>query len=185
MTNTNALAGIRCPKCGSEARFDVAAEVWATVGDTGVEDTSDTEWGDDAETRCGSCNHRATWWDFQIVNQRPYSVCVQCRAVIDWDGTGWRDREDVEDEVGDNYICTKVETSPLHQPLWLTLGELRDRTKHLPDYMPVTVSPEGDGVPEWMNLRLADVPFPTWDPEGDDQSSLILSAHDDFDTRQW
>lgn len=67
---------------------------------------------------------------------------------------------------------------------WLTLGELRARTAHLPEETPITAhTPDGGW---WYNVELDDSSIPkTHPPEGDDQPSIILGTRDDFDTRQW
>ncbi len=64
--NTNVLAGMACPKCGSLGPFGIAAECWATVYDSGVEETGDFEWADEAACRCDECQHMATVEDFRI-----------------------------------------------------------------------------------------------------------------------
>lgn len=60
MTNTNCLAGMRCPSCGhaDELRIEVIAV--AKVTDDGVELVGDTEWNDDSFCQCDVCDHSAT-----------------------------------------------------------------------------------------------------------------------------
>jgi hypothetical protein len=66
---------------------------------------------------------------------------------------------------------------------WLTLGELRRRTAHLPDSTPLTAStPDGDW---WLNLELDPSGIPSGNPDSDDPPSIILGTIDNFDTRQW
>jgi hypothetical protein len=48
MTNTNCLEGIRCPDCGNEESFRIAAKTIVTVTDDGIEDHGDMEWDDDS-----------------------------------------------------------------------------------------------------------------------------------------
>lgn len=138
------------------------------------------------------------------VDDRPYTVCVYCGKTVRWNGVALidPDREEVTwngTEVAGRdggEFCEPPDRQPGvayaehgHEGRWLTLGEFRDRTSHLPDNMPITADTqnetwEGKDVDSWINLRLVDVPE-TWDPEDSAQPSLILDARDDFDTRQW
>lgn len=65
---------------------------------------------------------------------------------------------------------------------WLTLGELRRRTEHLPDDTPITIATPDGGW--WLNAEMDDLEIPERWPS-DEASSLIISTRDDFDTRQW
>lgn len=112
------------------------------------------------------------------------SRCTECGQRIDWSGTFWLAR-DTEDWA----ICIAGEGG-LHRPLWLTLGELRDKLAHLPDHTPLTAyvdTNEDFSVTPgtWVNLGLpADIPT-EWPQDGSGESSLVLDVHDNFDTRQW
>lgn len=72
---------------------------------------------------------------------------------------------------------------------WMTLGELRRRTAHLPDETPITADAQGvhDGLnSSWYNISMEDSDIPrTHPPEGDGNYSILLNLLDDFDTRQW
>ena len=59
MTNENCLEGIRCPKCGNESRFFIAATITAEVTDDGADlaGHTDIEWDDTSWTRCPECDH--------------------------------------------------------------------------------------------------------------------------------
>lgn len=55
--NHNCLAGIKCPTCGNEDRFFIAATIIADVTDDGANraDNTDMEWDDASHTRCSDC----------------------------------------------------------------------------------------------------------------------------------
>jgi hypothetical protein len=66
---------------------------------------------------------------------------------------------------------------------YLTLGEFRRATSHLPDETPITAGGITDQNPaDWLNVGLEHVPEQF--PYGD-ETSIILGLKDDFDTRQW
>ena len=66
MTNTNCLEDIKCPDCGNEELFRIAAETIATVTDDGIEDHSDMEWDDDSYAECAACHKHGTLKDFKV-----------------------------------------------------------------------------------------------------------------------
>lgn len=59
-TNTNCLEGMKCPECGYEDEFIIAAQTWATIGDDGCEDHADIEYDETAACKCRECNYIAT-----------------------------------------------------------------------------------------------------------------------------
>lgn len=172
MTNTNSLQNVACPKCKHEDSFEVEVRARAVIIDNGAESYEDPMWEDDAGTTCKNCGFQGNW--AQFVTPRPYSSCIVCERTIYWNHTNWVD--------DDALMSCQDDPFKVHRPKWLTLGELRDKTKHLPDTMPVTVGQEpGDW---YNNLRLDDVPE-DFDPVGGDVSSLILTQADDMDPQQW
>lgn len=190
MTNTNALEGIRCPKCGNQDKFRVAALTTATIIDNGVENTEATFWEGDAETACADCGFTSEWANFAAAkNLRPYSTCVTCRQTIWYDQEAgfWYPNEagSAGEEGPECYNPDRPEDrSIVHQPRWLTLGEFRDRTKNLPDATPLTAYGGNiEGVSEWVNLQITREAVDNF--LNDMGSSLILDITDDFDTRQW
>jgi hypothetical protein len=68
MTNTNCLENIKCPACGNEESFRIAAKTIATVTDDGVDDYGDMEWDDDSYAECGECCRHGTLKDFTVGN---------------------------------------------------------------------------------------------------------------------
>lgn len=65
MANTNCLEGVRCPHCGAEDSFLIAASVIVLVTDDGTEDCGgDYEWDQNAYCECTVCHHSATLKDF-------------------------------------------------------------------------------------------------------------------------
>lgn len=69
MTNTNCLADMRCPRCGSEGPFDISAGALFTVADSGVEAYYGVEWNNDASCYCRQCQHDSIVNDFMIEHQ--------------------------------------------------------------------------------------------------------------------
>jgi hypothetical protein len=69
MTNTNCLAGIRCPGCNQESRFVIEALISVTVTDDGVEDQDgNCEWYGGSPCSCPECEFLGTITDFKIEN---------------------------------------------------------------------------------------------------------------------
>jgi hypothetical protein len=66
MTNTNCLKNIKCPSCGNEESFRIAAKTIFTVTDDGTEDHGDIEWDDDSYAECVQCSRHSTSKDFQV-----------------------------------------------------------------------------------------------------------------------
>jgi hypothetical protein len=65
MTNTNCLEDIKCPECGNEDRFRIAATALFTVTDNGTDDYTDVEWDDDSHAECVECHRPGTIRDFK------------------------------------------------------------------------------------------------------------------------
>jgi hypothetical protein len=66
MTNTNSLENIKCPACGNEEAFRIAATTIATVTDDGIDDYGDMEWHDDSFAECNACCRYGTLKDFKV-----------------------------------------------------------------------------------------------------------------------
>ncbi len=66
MTNTNCLENIKCPACGNEESFRIAAKTIATVTDDGTDDYGDMEWDDDSYAECAECYRHGTLKDFKV-----------------------------------------------------------------------------------------------------------------------
>ncbi len=66
MTNTNCLENIKCPSCGNEESFRIAAKTMATVTDDGVEDHTEMEWDDDSYADCTKCCWHGALKDFTV-----------------------------------------------------------------------------------------------------------------------
>jgi DNA-directed RNA polymerase subunit RPC12/RpoP len=72
MTNNNCLENIKCPACGNEDRFVIAARVMAEVTDDGADVASPKygngfEWDNDSYARCPECEKEATLKEFYII----------------------------------------------------------------------------------------------------------------------
>jgi hypothetical protein len=65
MTNANCLENIKCPSCGNEESFRIAATTTATVTDDGIEDYGNMEWDDDSYAECTQCHRHGTLKDFR------------------------------------------------------------------------------------------------------------------------
>lgn len=58
--NTNCLAGMKCPACGSLEPFYIMAEVCVLVHDDGTDPVvanGETLWDNDSWCRCAMCSH--------------------------------------------------------------------------------------------------------------------------------
>lgn len=66
MANSNCLAGIRCPKCGDEDEFRIAASSIFEITDDGTGDHEDVEWGGESYIQCRACDHEGTVREFTI-----------------------------------------------------------------------------------------------------------------------
>jgi hypothetical protein len=66
--NTNCLAGIKCPHCGSEDAFYISGGVLAYVTDDGAEAASNTsiDWDDASYIQCAECDGEGLLSDFTI-----------------------------------------------------------------------------------------------------------------------
>jgi hypothetical protein len=67
MTNTNCLDNIKCPACGNEESFRIAATTIVTVTDDGTDDPGDMEWDDDSYAECTQCYRHGTLKDFEVI----------------------------------------------------------------------------------------------------------------------
>lgn len=212
--NENALDGWRCPKCGNEGTgaedgepFMVDITSVARVSDEGTDSSNgEEEFGATSPTQCERCHllapqlvftiewqqanlatlirfvypdeNEQPWWE-----QRPYSTCIHCGEVIVFFG-GWHvGKQDSALGFTPNWAD---QPDHEHEPKWLTLGELRDKTAHLPDWYPVTVSAqelEPGTYSDWYNARLGYIP--TLADVALEPTSLQLDIIDTFDTRQW
>lgn len=96
--NTNTLQGFRCPNCGQDERFNVAAIAVVTLIDNGIEDQSDTEWDDESEGTCPDCGHSARAGDFfnQPTADRPGTPAQLLAAYETW----CAEREDLSNRDG-------------------------------------------------------------------------------------
>lgn len=66
MTNANCLKDIKCPDCGNEESFRIAARTIALVTDHGVEDHGDMEWDDGSYAECTACHRYGAMKDFKV-----------------------------------------------------------------------------------------------------------------------
>lgn len=55
--NTNCLKGVRCPRCGQNAKFSIIAIASFEVTDDGTDAYESVEWDDYAHCRCWDCNY--------------------------------------------------------------------------------------------------------------------------------
>lgn len=54
--NTNCLAGMQCPKCGSNEPFGIEIMTTMVICDDGSHDTGDLYWDKDSYCTCLSCD---------------------------------------------------------------------------------------------------------------------------------
>ena len=76
MTNTNCLENIKCPACGNEDRFLIAANIVVDVTDDGADIASPMycngfEWDDDSYTRCPECDKEGKLKEFKAIDACP------------------------------------------------------------------------------------------------------------------
>jgi hypothetical protein len=85
MTNTNCLENIKCPVCGNEDSFRIAAKTIATVTADGTEDYGDMEWDDDSYAECTRCHRDGTLRDFEV--RKDLDAGAKYYATLDRNGT--------------------------------------------------------------------------------------------------
>lgn len=67
MANTNCLAGMQCPECGSLEPFRIAVETTAVFWDEGsdpVQGSGTMTWNDDSYCKCCACDFEGTVLNF-------------------------------------------------------------------------------------------------------------------------
>jgi len=64
MANDNCLKGMEC-SCGSTGPFRIVTLCYAIVHDTGIDDTSDHEWGDASGCTCIDCGKSGVVKNFE------------------------------------------------------------------------------------------------------------------------
>lgn len=70
MPNDNCLAGMACPKCGSEEPFSIVCTSTFKFYDDGSDLNQDSiEWDSNSYCQCYTCDHEATVADFRIESQ--------------------------------------------------------------------------------------------------------------------
>ena len=57
--NSNCLAGMRCPNCGSEGPFEIAVKASARMTDEGCEAVHEIDWTDASPVACVACKRMA------------------------------------------------------------------------------------------------------------------------------
>jgi hypothetical protein len=80
--NINVLAGIKCPKCGSENLFNIECITTATFSDEGSERYGDMEWQDDSHIECLDCNHCGDVKDFRITEEVAANTTRETATII-------------------------------------------------------------------------------------------------------
>jgi hypothetical protein len=70
MPNENCLLGMKCPKCGNEEPFAIAATCWAEVNDDGIDGAEDYEWHDTSTCICRRCTYTAKVADFKAKGKK-------------------------------------------------------------------------------------------------------------------
>lgn len=63
--NANCLKGVKCPKCGQDAKFGIAMDIVHEVTDDGVGDhIGELDWSDDSYCECRECWFSGKFKDF-------------------------------------------------------------------------------------------------------------------------
>lgn len=87
MPNSNCLKGIKCPKCGSENKFQIHAQCWVIAEDDGTDEATDFEWGEQDGIICLNCKHRGIVRDFSTKGESWWWYLVSGLIEIS-DGVG-------------------------------------------------------------------------------------------------
>lgn len=67
MTNTNCLAGMKCPECGNEESLRIETKITVDVTDDGAEPIDgDYEWDEDSPAHCPECGESGVVADFEV-----------------------------------------------------------------------------------------------------------------------
>ena len=82
MTNTNCLENIKCPACGNEDSFRIAAKTVAIVTDDGTEDHGDMQWDDSSYAECSECHRHGTLKDFRAIDIDAYLAARRQIATV-------------------------------------------------------------------------------------------------------
>lgn len=69
MPNTNCLEGIKCPACGNEDSFRIAASCWVDVTDDGTSEATDFGWDDNSPIACLSCGTTGVVFMFDFTTE--------------------------------------------------------------------------------------------------------------------
>lgn len=67
--NSNCLAGMQCPACGSHGPFKIAATALFTMTDDGTESFGDLEYDDGSYCLCPQCDHDGILADFRTEDE--------------------------------------------------------------------------------------------------------------------
>lgn len=104
MANTNCLEGMKCPECGSEGPFEIAASARFEVSDEGTGDYQDVEWDRHSVCVCKECGYSGQVFNFEEVSEMSnvlaegFSMqCPECGSLGPFDirGRAWfRVKED-------------------------------------------------------------------------------------------
>ena len=88
--NENVLEGIRCPKCGSTARFNIwATALFTDVTDDGSTDFIDMQWDEESAITCVACKHEGIIETFTAHEEEPEGATaleVPCSSFADFIG---------------------------------------------------------------------------------------------------
>lgn len=106
MTNRNCLDDIRCPQCGQQDRFKIAALITCVVTDNGSEPAGDHEWDDDSSTHCPQCGFDGKLKCFRKRHRLPPDPENMNGSRAAWGGVAVRafmkaTRTEEEDALGD------------------------------------------------------------------------------------
>ena len=68
--NTNCLAGMKCPKCGSLGPFKITVVTTVLMSDDGSDEGGDQEWGNNSPCTCAACSFDGCVKDFSTEKVR-------------------------------------------------------------------------------------------------------------------
>jgi hypothetical protein len=82
MANTNCLAGIRCPECGSEGPFIIEVTQQVVMSDDGSEDYCPLHWDEESYMQCVECDFDGTAADFKEQETPDHMFVANDQGVI-------------------------------------------------------------------------------------------------------
>lgn len=101
--NTNCLAGMKCPQCGSLEPFRIETTTVMAWTDEGEGEYASPEWTDDSYCECLECDYQGSVADFRTTPSADISIVGRMRHFVALVSRLTRDREILPD--GTEYVA--------------------------------------------------------------------------------